>query len=98
MHLPETNSPSGFPIWPFYLLYDEMFLLKNWLMYLYPNKMLQEDQSVYNYRNSCPRRGIENTFDILVASWSIFNTPINASVEIVEKYVKAAVVLHNYLR
>lgn len=67
-------------------------------MHLYPNKMLQEDQSVYNYRNSCPRRGIENTFDILVASWSIFNTPINASFEIVEKYVKAAVVLHNYLR
>ena len=60
--------------------------------------MLQEDQSVCNYRHSHPRHVIENTFDILLTRWRNFHTPINASVEIVEKYVKAAVLLHNYLR
>ena len=40
----------------------------------------------------------ENTFDILVTILRNSNAPINASVEIVEKYVNAAVLLHNYLR
>ena len=64
----------------------------------HPGKMLDEDQSVCNYRQSRPRRVIENTFGILVARWRIFNTLINASVEIVAKYVMLAVVLQNYSR
>ena len=64
----------------------------------HPSKMLQEDKSVYNYRQSRRRRVLENSFAILVARWRIFDTPINASIEIVEKYVMAAVVLRNYLR
>ena len=44
------------------------------------------------------KKGIENAFGILAARWRLFNTPINASVENIEKYVKAAIVLHNYLR
>ena len=64
----------------------------------HPGKMLDEDQSVCNYRQSRPRRVIENIFGILVARWRIFNTLINASVEIVAKYVMVAVVLQNYSR
>ena len=64
----------------------------------HPGKMLQEDKSVYNYRQSRPRRVFEKTFGILVARWRIFNTPINALAEILKRYVMAAVVLQSYLR
>ena len=37
-------------------------------------------------------------FGILVYRWRISNTPINGSVENVERYVRAAKVLHYYLR
>ena len=88
--LPEPKSLPGCPFDPLfiYILGDEIFSLKMWFMRPHPGKMLQ----------SRPRHVIENTFGILMARWRIFNTPINASVEIVEKYVMAAVVLQNYLR
>ena len=80
VHLPESKSLPGCPFdpLPFYLLGDKIFSLKAWLMRLYPTKMLQEDQSIYNYRHSLPRRIIENAFGIFVERWRIFNTPINA--------------------
>ena len=82
MHLTELKSLPGCPFdpLPFYFLGDEIFLLKTWLMHLYPGKMLQEDQAVYNYRHTGPRHVIESTFGILMARWRIFNTPINATV------------------
>ena len=100
MNNPETRSLPGCPFdpLPFYFLGEAIFSLKIWLIRPYPGKMLQEDQSVYNYRHARPRRVIENAFGILVARWRIFNASINTSIENVEKYVKAAVVLHNYLR
>ena len=100
IHLPEPKSLPGCPFDPvsIYLLGDEIFLLKTWFMSSHPGKMLHEDQSVCNYRQSRPRRVSEKTFGILVARWRIFNTPINASVKILEKYVMAAAVLQNYLR
>ena len=65
-HLPEPESLAGSPFdsLSFYLLGDKIFPQKTWLVHPYPGKMLQEDQSVYNYRHSRPRRVIENTFDI----------------------------------
>ena len=41
---------------------------------------------------------IENAFGILASRWRIFHTPINATIENTERYIRAAVVLHNYLR
>ena len=100
MHLPAPATLEGccYDPLPYYLLGDEIFPLKTYLMRPYPGKKLQENQAVYNYRHSRARRVIENTFGILVSRWRIFNTPINATVENTEKYVKAAIVLHNYLR
>ena len=100
VHLPEPkNLPSSpFDSLSFYLLGEEIYPLKTWLIHLHSSKMLQEDQSVYNYWHSRPRSVIENNFNILVTTWRISNTLINDSLKIVEKYVNAAVVLHNCLR
>ena len=59
---------------------------------------LDEKKSEYNYRHSRARHVIENAFGILVARWRIFNTPIHAKQENVEKIVLATIALHNYLR
>ena len=64
----------------------------------YPGCEFQEDAAVYNYRHSHASRVIENAFGLLVARWRLFNMPIIAPVENIEWYLKAAIVLHNYLR
>ena len=68
IHLPELESLPGYPldVLPFYLLGNEIFPLETWLKRPYSGKMLQEDQSVYNYRHSRPRRVIENTLNFRV--------------------------------
>ena len=99
MSLPEGRHLPGclYSPLPYYLVGDEIFPLKTWLMKPYPGK-LTEEQSIFNYRHSRARRVIENAFGILRARWRIFSNSIKASVENVENYVWAAVCLHNYLR
>ena len=82
---------------PYFLVGDEIFPLKTWLMRPYGGKNLTEGQRIFNYRLSRARRTIENAFGILVARWRIFHTPIKASVENAQKYILAAIALHNYL-
>ena len=57
-----------------------------------------EENAIFNYRLSRARRVIENAFGIMASRWRIFRSPILAKVETVEKIIKAAVCLHNYLR
>ena len=82
---------------PYFLVGDEIFPLKTWLVRPYPGK-LTEEQRIFNYRLSRARIVIENTFGILVTRWRIYSRPIKASVENVEKYVLATISLHNYLQ
>ena len=64
----------------------------------YPGKNASEEERIYNYRHSRVRRCIENAFGILSARWRIFHKSIRATVENVEKYTLACLVLHNFLR
>ena len=82
---------------PFFLVGDEIFPLKTWLMRQYPGN-LSLGQKIFNYRLSRARRTIENSFGILAARWRIFRQPIKAKVENAEKFTLAAIALHNYLR
>ena len=83
---------------PYFLLGDEIFPLKTWLLRPYPGQNASEEQRIYNYRHSRARRVIENTFGILSALWRIFQKPIRGTVNNVEKYTLACLALHNYLR
>lgn len=83
---------------PYVLIGDDIFPLKPWLLKPYPGKNLTEAKRIFNYRLSRARRTIENSFGILSARWRIFRHPIKASVEQVDRIVKACLCLHNYLR
>ena len=91
-----VNGPDFDPL-PYYMVGDEIFPLKTWLMHPNPGR-LTEEQKIFNYRLSRVLQVIENTFEILVARWRIFHTPIISSIENAERYVRAAITLHNYLR
>lgn len=59
---------------------------------------LPEEQLVCNVRQPRLKRVIENTFGVLASRSRILNTLINSSIENIERYMKSATVLHNYLR
>ena len=82
---------------PYFLVEDEIFPLKTWLMRPYPGT-LDETQRIYNYRFSRTRRTIENVFGILAARWCIFRKAIRADIKTVEAIVQACVCLHNFLQ
>lgn len=97
--LPKPESVEGceYDPLPYYLVGDEIFPLKTWMMRPFPGK-LSEKQRIFNYRLSRARRVIENTFGILAARWRIFSRPIEADIQNAEKYTLACIALHNYLR
>ena len=99
MNVPNAKSLLGYAEdnLPFFLVGDEIFPLKTWLMRPYPGN-LSLGQKIFNYRLSRARRTIENSFGILAARWRIFRQPIKAKVENAEKFTLAAIALHNYLR
>ena len=100
MNIPLPRSVEGcrFDPLPYYIVGDDIFPLKEWLMKPYPGTSLTVEERIFNYRITRCRRVIENAFGILVARFRILHTPICASIENAESYVKVAVALHNYLR
>ena len=96
------NSPAAVHLPGCDLLYfivgDEIFALKPWLMRPYPGRNISEERSIFNYQLSRARRVIKNCFGILVARWRVFRSPIQASVETIVQITQTGVCLHNYLR
>ena len=92
LNLPESEVLPGTHLdIPYFLVGDEIFPLKPWLLRPYPGWLLQLLEMIYNYRHSRARRVIES------ARWRIFSLPIKASVQNTERYVMAWLCLHNYL-
>jgi len=53
---------------------------------------------IFNYTLSRARQTVECTFGILASRFRVFRKPFEIKVESVDNVVKAACVLHNYLR
>ena len=98
MNIPPPRHLDGcsFDPLPYYLVGDEIFPLKIWLMRPYPCQLSEE--KILHYRLSRARRVIENTFGILPTRWRINHSPVIASIKNAESYVVAAIALHNYRR
>ena len=87
LNVPEGSKIPGMDVeLPYFLVGNEVFPLKTWLMRPYPGT-LDETQRIYNYTVSRARRTIENVFRILVARWCIFRKAIRADVKTVEAIV-----------
>lgn len=77
---------------------DEAFPLRRDLMRPFPGVNLSPRNRVFNYRLSCARLIVENTFGILSSQWRMYRRVIGMRPANVEACVKATCVLHNYLR
>ena len=69
LSIPQATSLDGclYDPLPYFLVGDEIFPLKTYLMRPYPGSTLTEKKFVYNYRHSRACRVIENSFEILVS-------------------------------
>ena len=94
---PEPLTQGGQDV-PYFILADDAFALKTWLMKSNGRRMLTREERIANYRISRGRRIVENTFGILVSRFSVMMTTIELPLETVMEVVFTCVVLHNILR
>lgn len=83
---------------PYFLIGDDAFPLRTWLMKPYGGKDITHMQRVFNYRLSRARRVVENAFGILANRWRCLLTCLQLQPRNVNKVVKGTLTLHNWLR
>lgn len=92
-----TNDENN-STFPMFFVGDEAFpLIKN-IMRPYPRRTLTNPKRIFNYRLSRARKSVECAFGMLVSKFRIFETQIDCEPDKVVHIVKAACVLHNFIR
>jgi len=98
--LPSCNDPI-----PFFIVGDDAFPLKPYLLKPYPTKRMgdmasmeqeRRTERIFNYRLSRARRISENVFGILAARFGVFRGAIHLSPDNAVIITKACLALHNF--
>ncbi|XP_071499235.1 putative nuclease HARBI1 [Diadema antillarum] len=90
--LPHDDRPM-----PYFIVADDAFALKTWLMKPLPQRNMSVEERVFNYRLSRARRVVENTFGLLASRFRCLLTTMPQTPERVCTITMACCVLHNYL-
>jgi len=83
---------------PYFIIGDDAFPLRTWMMKPFSRRNMQHDERIFNYRLSRGRRIVENAFGILANRFSILLTTMRQRTETVEEIVLACCTLHNVMR
>ena len=81
----------------YFILGDNAFPLKLWLMKPYSRRGMDLNQRVFNYRLRQGRRVMENAFRILTSRFQIFQRAMQQESPVVARMAMASLVLHNLL-
>ncbi|KAJ4946323.1 hypothetical protein JOQ06_023990, partial [Pogonophryne albipinna] len=97
---PDTVIPGAerLGLLPHVFVGDEAFPLLDNLLRPFPGRQITRKRRIFNYRLSRARLVVECAFGILSSRWRMFRRAITTSPEVTELCVKAACVLHNFLR
>nr|XP_010770621.1 PREDICTED: uncharacterized protein LOC104946484 [Notothenia coriiceps] len=97
---PDTVIPGAerLGLLPHVFVGDEAFPLLDNLLRPFPGRHLTRERRLFNYRLSRARLVAEYAFGILSSQWRMLRRIITTSPEVTELCVKAACVLHNFLR
>lgn len=76
---------------------DEAFALHDNILKPYPQRSLNYERRIYNYRISRCRNVVENAFGLMSARFRILHTAINLEPSKVVSIVVAVCALHNFL-
>jgi len=95
---PPQALPGSNIILPNFLIGDEAYPLKNYLMRPYPRRKLNAKTEKYNERLSIARKCIECAFGILTKKWRILQKDIETKPSTAIHIIKCASILHNHVR
>ncbi|XP_008183327.1 uncharacterized protein LOC103309516 [Acyrthosiphon pisum] len=91
------DDDNGVPQ-PFILVADEAFALHKHLLRPFPDRTLNNNKRIFNYRLSRARQYIKCSFGILSKKWRVFQTSMLVDPNVAVKITKACCVLHNFVR
>ena len=96
---PDSKSLGiGGPKVNFFILWDNAFPLKLWLMRPYSSRTMDLKEMIFNYRIRQGKTVVENAFGMLTSRIRIFQSPLQQELPVVNKVVMAYLVLLNLLR
>lgn len=94
----EKVLPGSDIVLPHFLVGDEAYPLKTYLVRNYPQKKLGPEEEIYNKRLTNARQFVECAFGILSSKWRLLLEAIEVNPDRVDVIIKCICLFHNIMK